>query len=110
MRKFIYSILILLVAVIAGDWAMGRWLRHIYEHTHCDEIGRLNYISDSVTADIVVLGSSRALHHYVPSTITDSTGLSCYNCGFENEGIVFHYALCCDSCSNVTDHAWLSTN
>ena len=93
MRKFIYSILILLVAVIVGDWAMGRWLRHIYEHTHCDEIGRLNYISDSVTADIVVLGSSRALHHYVPSTITDSTGLSCYNCGFENEGIVFHYAL-----------------
>ena len=93
MRKFIYSILILLVMVIVGDWAVGRWLRHIYEHTHCDEIGRLNYISDSVTADIVVLGSSRALHHYVPSIITDSTGLSCFNCGFENEGIVFHYAL-----------------
>ena len=93
MRKFLYSILFLFVLVIIGDCALGHWLRQAYEHTNYDEIGRLNYISDSVTADIVVLGSSRALHHYVPSIITDSTGLSCYNCGFENEGIVFHYVL-----------------
>ena len=93
MKKFIYTLLSLLVLVVLGDWAVGSWLRHAFAHTSHDEIGRLNYISDSVTADIVVLGSSRALHHYVPSIITDSTGLSCYNCGFENEGIVFHYAL-----------------
>lgn len=93
MKKFIYTLLSLLVLVVLGDWAVGSWLRHAFAHTSHDEIGRLNYISDSVTADIVVLGSSRALHHYVPSIITDSTGLTCYNCGFENEGIVFHYAL-----------------
>ncbi len=93
MKKFIYTLLSLLVLVVLGDWAVGSWLRYAFAHTSHDEIGRLNYISDSVTADIVVLGSSRALHHYVPSIITDSTGLTCYNCGFEDEGIVFHYAL-----------------
>lgn len=93
MKKFIYTLVSLLALVIVGDRAVGYWLRHTCERTRYDEIGRLNHISDSVTADIVVLGSSRALHHYVPSVITDSTGLSCYNCGFENEGIVFHYAL-----------------
>lgn len=93
MKKFIYTILIMLALVIAGDWGLGCWLRYAYTHTSHDEIGRLNMICDSVTADVIVLGSSRALHHYVPSIVTDSTGLSCYNCGFENEGIVFHYAL-----------------
>lgn len=93
MKQFFTSILILLILAVVGDWAAGRLLRHCYVNTHCDEIGRLNYICDSVTADIVVLGSSRALHHYVPQVITDATGLTCYNCGFENEGIVFHYAL-----------------
>lgn len=93
MKRFIYTLLIVLVLIVAGDWAVGHGLRHAFEHTRYDEIGRLNHISDSVTADIVILGSSRALHHYVPQIISDSTGLSCYNCGFENEGIVFHYAL-----------------
>lgn len=93
MKRFVYSIISLVALVIVGDWAVGRCLRNTFEHTRCDEIGRQNYICDSVNADIIVLGSSRALHHYVPSIITDSTGLSCYNCGFENEGIVFHYAL-----------------
>lgn len=93
MKRFVYSIISLVALVIVGDWAVGHCLRNMFEHTRCDEIGRQNYICDSVNTDIVVLGSSRALHHYVPSVITDSTGLSCYNCGFENEGIVFHYAL-----------------
>lgn len=93
MKRFVYSLIALVALVVVGDWAVGSWLRHGFEQTHYDEIGRQNYICDSVNADIIVLGSSRALHHYVPSIITDSTGLSCYNCGFENEGIVFHYAL-----------------
>lgn len=93
MKKFVYSLIALVALVVSGDWAVGHALRRAYEHTPCDEIGRLNLICDSVRADVIILGSSRALHHYVPQVIADSTGLSCYNCGFENEGIVFHYAL-----------------
>ena len=93
MKRFVYSLIALVALVIVGDWAVGHWLRHGFEQTPYGEIGRQNYICDSVNADIIVLGSSRALHHYVPQIITDSTSLSCYNCGFENEGILFHYAL-----------------
>lgn len=93
MTRLIRNILILIVLVIVGDCLIGHALQQAYRQTTNDKIGRLNYICDSVNAEIIVLGSSRALHHYVPRLITDSTGLSCYNCGFEGEGIVFHYAL-----------------
>lgn len=41
--------------------------------------------------DIIVMGSSRAIHHYNPAMIVDSLGLSCYNCGQDGNGIVFNY-------------------
>lgn len=42
--------------------------------------------------DILILGSSKAAHHYIPDIISDSTGLSCYNCGLEGNGIIGAYA------------------
>lgn len=40
------------------------------------------------TADIVVMGSSRAHHHYVPSVIKEITGYSAHNAGVDGNGIV----------------------
>ena len=66
MKRFVFSLIALVALVIVGDWAVGHWLRHGFEQTPYGEIGRQNYICDSVNADIIVLGSSRALHHSVP--------------------------------------------
>ena len=43
-------------------------------------------------AEIVVLGSSRAKHHYVPSIIGDSLDMSCYNLGQDGKNIYYQYA------------------
>lgn len=83
----------MLAVIAACDQALGPVLGRAYSRVHRDEIGKLNYIADSTRADIVILGSSRALHHYVPSIITDSTGMSCYNCGIEGSNIFLNYAL-----------------
>jgi len=40
-----------------------------------------------IQADIVIIGSSRANHHYIPSIIRDSTGLSCFNLGSGGEDL-----------------------
>lgn len=93
MRRFIGTFLIMLAVIAACDQALGPVLGDAYSRVHRDEIGKLNYIADSAQADIVILGSSRALHHYVPRIITDSTGMSCYNCGIEGSNIFLNYAL-----------------
>ena len=43
--------------------------------------------------DVLIFGSSRAIHHYNPQIITDSLGLTCYNCGQDGNGIIFFYGL-----------------
>lgn len=44
-------------------------------------------------ADVVILGSSRAIHHYVPSVISDSLRMSCYNLGHDGKNIYYQYAV-----------------
>ena len=52
---------------------------------------RNNYICDKTNEDILIFGSSRAIHHYVPSILSDSLGLTCYNCGQDGNGIILNY-------------------
>ena len=40
------------------------------------------------TANIVVMGSSRAHHYYVPSVLTEVTGMTAHNAGMDGTGII----------------------
>lgn len=47
---------------------------------------------EKVDADVVVIGSSKASHHYVPQMLEDSLGMTAYNCG--QDGCFFLYQNC----------------
>lgn len=47
---------------------------------------------EKVDADVVVIGSSKASHHYVPQMLEDSLGMTVYNCG--QDGCFFLYQNC----------------
>ena len=93
MKKFIVIILSSLALLFVLDRAVGAWLRHVYDATTRGEVGRIHHVMDSVDAPMIVLGSSRALHHYVPEVMEDSLGMAFYNCGFEAQGITTNYPL-----------------
>lgn len=57
-------------------------------HTNGGINGRNNYICNEVNEDVLVFGSSRAQHSYNPEIISDSLGLSCYNCAQNANGII----------------------
>ncbi|MCQ2112368.1 MAG: hypothetical protein MJY95_03380 [Bacteroidaceae bacterium] len=50
-----------------------------------------NLICDSIDADILIFGSSRAHQQYYPKIFMDSLNMSCYNCGSSGMGILYHY-------------------
>lgn len=52
---------------------------------------RNNYICNNIDEDVLVFGSSRAFHHYNSQILSDSLGLSCYNCGQDGNGIILNY-------------------
>lgn len=43
----------------------------------------------AVKADVVILGSSHARHHYVPDILEDKLGMSVYNLGSNGQGIAY---------------------
>ena len=91
MKRFITYIIIFFCAVFVIDRAVGVVCDYLYSHAKGGDTKHTYDIFNNVTADIIILGSSRAVHHYVPTIIEDSTGLSCYNCAYDNQGIINMY-------------------
>lgn len=74
-------------------WITNFMLGNVVEMLYFSRPNRLVNSIENAEGDIIILGSSRAYHHYIPSVIEDSLGISCYNLGFDGQNIYFHYAL-----------------
>ena len=92
-HTFIYRLIVVAALLLLADMGIGKLLELAYFNIKKGEQGRLTYTADSCRQDIIVLGSSRASHHYIPAIITDSLRLTCYNTGKDKEGIYFELAV-----------------
>lgn len=92
MKKFVIKALFLAAIILCIDSLFGAAMQQILYHTEKGDWGRNNYITNELKSDIIILGSSRAIHHYDPKIFSDSLGLSCYNCGEDGMGILLMYA------------------
>lgn len=84
------SICVLLVSV---DWAVGTWSEKMYYKSRYGIFRRQIYCLTESRDDLMILGSSRAAHHYVPQVFEDSLGMSCYNAGSDGMCIYYHYGI-----------------
>ena len=91
MKKFVLKVFLFFACVVLMDIVFGfafSWLR---SHATGGSTANCEYIANHADEEIIILGSSRATHHYIPQIIEDSLGLSCYNCGEEGNGVVLAY-------------------
>ncbi len=93
MKKYIIGITIFFVCFFCADRLVGYISDYLVEHAISGETQKNEYICDRTNEDILILGSSRAVHHYDPRIIEDSLGLSCYNCGYDGCGSITAYGL-----------------
>ena len=91
MNKFLFRIAIFFALLFIIDRMAGYTFAYMSKHSKGGYVGHHNYITDSVHEDLLIFGSSRAIHHYNPQIFTDSLGLSCYNCGQDGNGILLYY-------------------
>ena len=91
MKAFLLKVALFFLLVAAIDTLTGYAFNYMATHAKGGDTGRDNFICNQVDDDILVFGSSRAVHHYNPKIITDSLGLSCYNCGQEGNGVILNY-------------------
>lgn len=92
MKKFITYILTFFAMVWLIDCAFGVGCKYLCTHAKGGDTRIHHYINKECTDDILIMGSSRARHHYVPSILSDSLGANVYNCGVDGYGIIFMYA------------------
>ncbi|MBP5563091.1 MAG: hypothetical protein J6X51_03555 [Bacteroidales bacterium] len=93
MRRFLLRIGVFFLIIIAFDVLLGRAFDYLSFHAKGGDNRRNNIICNEVTDDILILGSSRALHHYNPIIIEDSLDMSCYNCGQDGNGAILNYGF-----------------
>lgn len=93
MKIFIIKILLLCLLCVGMDYAYGKIGTYLLDHAISGSSEKNKYICDRTSEDILIMGSSRAVHHYDPTIIEDSLGMSCYNCGYDGCGSITAYGL-----------------
>lgn len=83
----------LVVFIISFDLAIGWIFDQLYFSDKSRRNDRLVYSVMNTNEEILIFGSSRALHHYNPIILQDSLGMTCFNVGSGGQNIYFHLAL-----------------
>lgn len=91
MKRYIYKIVLFFIIIAIIDKLCGVGMNYVNSHAKGGATKEYYDIINNTTADIIILGSSRAVHHYDPTIISDSLRMSCYNCGNDGNGILNMY-------------------
>jgi hypothetical protein len=91
--KFSLNLIILISLFGISDQLIGRLMKCYYFKQESGILYQTTYAIDSTTADILVFGSSRANHHYVPQIFEEKLGLSFYNSGRDGNYLLYNYPI-----------------
>lgn len=93
MKKYLIKIEVFFAIVALVDFAFGKVCDYLRDHTNGGFSGNVHYICEESNEDIIMMGSSRMKHHYVPQVFEDSLGMTCYNAGIDGNGIIMSYGF-----------------
>lgn len=91
MKRYAFKISIFLALMFILDRGFGLTMKYMQNHAKGGYGRHHNYILNETNENILIFGSSKAIHHYNPQILIDSLGMSCYNCGQDGNGIILFY-------------------
>ena len=103
MKKFIVSLAFIISGLFVADRIGGIGMNWVYEHTNDVLSPKLRYIRQDIHEDVVLMGASRCHHHYLPSILSKTLGMSVYNAGVGGSNNIFsHYMVLCHILARYT--------
>lgn len=93
MKKYILHIALFFAIVAVADFTIGKFGDFLSSHARGGIVKEVRQSAKEQEADIVVMGSSRAHHHYVPSVLNDTLNMTAHNAGVDGNGIVLATGL-----------------
>lgn len=91
--RFVKRTLLFFLAVFLVDFAVGQVMHYFYFRQDSGSLYRTTYALDSTTAEVLVLGSSRASRHYNPDVMQVAMNRTVYNAGQKGNHIFYHYGI-----------------
>ena len=88
MKKYLLHILLFFVIVAAVDISVGAFGRYLQGHAKGGSTRQFDDLVMKDRHDVLILGSSRAHHHYDAPFLRDTLGVDVYNAGFDGNGVV----------------------
>lgn len=88
MKKYLLHILLFFVIVAAVDVSVGAFGRYLQGHAKGGSTRQFDDLVMKDRHDVLILGSSRAHHHYDAPFLRDTLGVDVYNAGFDGNGAV----------------------
>ena len=108
MKKLLLHIAIVICLFFVIDRIFGFGLGYLYRISNATDEYKISYSNESTRDSLLFMGSSRCLHHYVPSIFENELGMTCYNAadwGIKN--IYYHYGMLGNILSRYTPKAIL---
>lgn len=93
MKTILKGLIIVLSAVVLVDWMGGHALRKLYFGQKGGTEYHIIYSIEESVEDILLFGTSRAQHQYVPKMFSEALGNSCYNVGQAGMNIFYTLAV-----------------
>ncbi|MGE5406338.1 MAG: hypothetical protein ACM3NR_01395 [Methanosarcina sp.] len=91
--RFFRKLMLIAFFIVLADWLTGKVLNHYYFLQKHGPGYLTTYAIDSTQAKILVFGSSRANHSYVPEIFEKELNRSFYNTGRDGVYILHNYAV-----------------
>jgi hypothetical protein len=91
--KFAYKLLILIAIMFVVDRVGGSIMAHYFEKEPQGDAAAFSHAIENPKEDILIYGSSRAMHTYDPRVFRRELGLTCFNCGRNASTIIYHAAI-----------------
>lgn len=88
-KKFILRGAVFILLCLMIDFAIGKVVQVLF-------YSQENKLSKGILkteSDILIVGSSRANHHYIPEIFSDTLKMSCFNMGSGGQGTYYNYAI-----------------
>ncbi len=86
-------LLMLVFTVAILDYSLGALLDYYYFKQQSGWLYRTTYALNETNAELIILGSSRANHHYHPDVIGQRLHFTYYNAGRDGSYLFYHYAV-----------------
>lgn len=91
MKRFVIDILIFFLAVVIVDQLFGFAGDYMQHHAKTGQIQQFDDFLLKDTHEVIIMGSSRAHHHYVPDTLEAFLHKDVYNAGADGNGVIYAY-------------------